>query len=155
MRILIFLLLMTWPAFGANADVSLPDPMLTPGELNPVLTKEKLCAPSFRTGPFRNVPASLKAQVYAAYHMQNHKGACSGKEGCEVDHLCSIENGGANTLANLWIEPYAGIRWNAHVKDVLENRLHKRICDGTITVEAGCTQIAKNWKVLWMRFVGK
>src|ERR1700730_16236363 len=129
-----------WSAAVMAGD--LPDAKLTPGEANPVLTQEKICAKGFTTKAFRNVPASLKAKVYAAYGMHNHKGACAGKEGCEVDHLQSLEIGGANTLANLWPQPYAGTAWNAHTKDVLENKLHKLVCAGTLTLQEAQDEIA-------------
>lgn len=49
---------------------------------------------------------------------------CGGPHGCEVDHLISLELGGANAIENLWPQPFDG-KWNAHVKDRLELRLHK------------------------------
>jgi hypothetical protein len=38
-----------------------------------------------------------------------------------VDHLVSLEIGGANTVQNLWPQSYDTTPWNAHVKDKLEN----------------------------------
>jgi hypothetical protein len=122
----------------------LPNAKLTPGDPNPVLTQKKICAPEFRTGPFRKVPASLKAKVYAAYGMKNHKGACAGKEGCELDHLESLEIGGSNSAKNLWPQQYVGT-WGAHKKDVLENRLHKVVCAGQMTLKEAQVCISKNW----------
>jgi hypothetical protein len=132
----------------------LPDPKLTPGEANPVLTQEKICAKGFSTKQFRNVPASLKAKVYAAYGMRNHKGACAGKEGCECDHLISLEIGGANTLANLWPQPYSGTVWSAHAKDVLENKLHKLVCDGTLELQEAQDEIVSDWIASYQRHIG-
>jgi hypothetical protein len=128
----------------ATKSADLPNAKLTPGEANPVLTQKKICAPEFRTGPFRNVPASRKAKVYAAYGMKNHKGACAGKEGCELDHLLSLEIGGSNSAKNLWPQHYVGT-WGAHKKDVLENRLHKLVCSGEMTLKEAQTCIATNW----------
>jgi len=132
-------------AASSAAAGDLPNAKLTPGEANPVLTQEKICAKEFRTGPFRNVPASRKAKVYAIYGMKNHKGACAGKEGCEIDHEISLEIGGSNSIKNLWPEPYTGTKWNAHVKDVLENRLHKIVCAGKMTLKEAQICISKNW----------
>jgi len=41
----------------------------------------------------------------------------------EVDFLMTPELGGAASIHNLWPEPYFETRWNAHVKDDLEERL--------------------------------
>lgn len=100
--------------------------------------------------PFRNVPASLKREVYKAYGMQNHKGACACKRGCEVDHLRSIELGGANTRANLWPQPYCG-PWSAVKKDALENRLHKLVCAGELTLLEAQDEISGDWIAAWKR----
>jgi hypothetical protein len=132
-------------ACGTVYASDLPDPKLTPGVTNPVLTREKLCAPGFRTGPFRHVTASLKAQVYAAYHARNHQGICAGKEGCEVDHLISLEIGGANAFGNLWPQPFGTKPWNAHVKDKLENALHREVCAGQTPLEEAQRVISKDW----------
>lgn len=132
---------------------TLPDPSKTPGEANPVLTQQKLCSKSFRTGPYRKVPQSLKNQVYKLYGAVNHKGVCAGKEGCEVDHLISLEIGGANTIKNLWPEPYPGT-WGAHTKDKLENRLHKLVCAKTITLEEAQKAISTDWIAAYRKYIG-
>jgi hypothetical protein len=151
MRIVIIALVTAWSSVAAAGD--LPTASLTPGEPDPVLTQQKLCAKKFRTGPFRHVTAALKAKVYANYGMRDHKGACAGKEGCEVDHLISIELGGANTVANLWPQPYRGT-WGAHVKDKLENKLHKLVCAGTLSLEDAQDEIATDWVASYKRHIG-
>jgi hypothetical protein len=74
----------------------------------------------------------------------NHTGFCAGPHGCEVDHLISLDLGGANAIENLWPQPFDG-KWNAHVKDRLELRLHKEICDGKITMNQAQEGIRSNW----------
>ena len=36
-----------------------------------------------------------------------------------------------------------------HLKDKLENRLHKLVCNGSMTLGAAQTGIARNWKTLY------
>ena len=55
-------------------------------------------------------------------------------EGCEVDHLISRDLGGADTLENLWPEPYTQ-HPGAHEKDWLETELNKEVCSGKITLK--------------------
>jgi len=55
----------------------------------------------------RNVPQAAKQSVYTSYGLAgNHSGYCDTNQGCEVDHLISIELGGSNDQQNLWPEPY-------------------------------------------------
>jgi hypothetical protein len=119
----------------------LPDPALTPGLANPDLTKEVLCAPEFRTGPFRNVPQSRKRQAFRDYGIACGK-AC-GKL-YEVDHLISLELGGSNSIKNLWPESYSG-KWNARIKDKYENLLHKLVCAGKMTLQEAQDEISSDW----------
>jgi len=63
----------------------------------------------------------------------------------EVDHLISLENGGANDEANLWIQSYWTPDMNAHTKDQLENRMHKMGCAGLVTFEEIQHDLRTDW----------
>lgn len=128
----------------ADAPVSrgdLPDKAKTPGEARPELTKEKICSKDFHTNDIRDVSESLKQQVYQSYGMAKDKAPCP----CEVDHLISLELGGANTAKNLWPQSYITKPWNAHVKDVLENKLHRDVCAGLLSLEEAQKAISDDW----------
>lgn len=115
-----------------------PDPKKTPGATLPV-TVQDICVPGY-TKKVRNVPSSVKKQVYAAY------GIASRRPGqYEVDHLISLELGGSNSVKNLWPESYVTQPWNAHVKDQLENELHDEICSGKIPLQQAQQEIATDW----------
>lgn len=63
----------------------------------------------------------------------------------EEDHICPLELGGnprdpSNLRPQKWTGP-----WNAHVKDKLENRLHKLVCAGTIDLETAQREISTDW----------
>ena len=130
---------------------AMPDPTLTPGAVRPGVTAEQLCDPQFHTGAIRNVPESEKRQVYAEYGMVPHEGACA-PDGCEVDHLVSLEIGGSNDIKNLWPEPYAPAP-NARQKDCLENRLHKLVCTGAIPLAQAQHEIATDWYAAYRQHV--
>lgn len=115
-----------------------PNPKMTPGATLPVTAKD-ICVPGY-TQKVRNVPSSLKNQVYAQY------GIASRRPGqYEVDHLISLELGGSNSIKNLWPESYVTQPWNAHVKDQLENALHDDICAGRISLPQAQKEIATDW----------
>jgi hypothetical protein len=123
----------------------LPDAKLTPGGVLPV-TKEEICVKGYAQ-KVRNVPEHVKRQVYLRYGIQTHK---PGE--FEIDHEVSLELGGNNELENLWPQPYEG-RWNAHMKDALENKLHQMVCEGTITLEEAQREISTNWIEAYEKYI--
>jgi hypothetical protein len=131
-------------SYGESVELgSLPDAKLTPGATLEV-TKDDVCIPGY-TKNVRNVPVSVKRRVYEEYGVKYVPRAY------EVDHLISLELGGSNSIRNLWPESY-GLLWNAHVKDSLEDRLHRLVCDGSITLEAAQQLIATNWIEAYQRY---
>ncbi len=133
-------------AFHQNAPTK-PDPKRTPGD---VLTTDKtvICVPGY-TKTVRNVPQTLKEQVYRAYGITSHE-----KGEFEVDHLVSLELGGSNSVLNLWPESYKTMPLNAHVKDTLENKLHDLACSGMISMQAAQQAIATDWEAAYVKYVG-
>ncbi|CAB4133097.1 HNHc domain containing protein [uncultured Caudovirales phage] len=131
---------------------TVPNPRFTPGKADTTLTKQVICAPTFRTTTIRNVSEQTKTIVYYHYGVVNHAGYCTGKEGCEVDHLISLELGGSNDPLNLWPQPYTG-EPNAHEKDLVENKLHSMVCSGQITLEQAQKQISTDWVGAYKKYV--
>jgi len=111
----------------------LPDPDCTPGAVNPTVTANVLRNPAFRTHCVRDgatTPAQ-KQSVYAAYGITKPKNNSGNNQTCEIDHLVSIELGGADTLDNQWPQcgpPGVALkkRW-FKIKDLVENTLAKGI----------------------------
>src|SRR5205085_642825 len=116
----------------------LPDPKLTPGAALPVTTDD-ICVPGY-TQAVRDVPSSVKRQVYEEYGITTHE---PGEY--EVDHLISLELGGSNSIRNLWPQSYRTQPWNAHVKDALENELHEQVCSGQLDLKSAQREISGNW----------
>ncbi|MBR0693699.1 hypothetical protein [Bradyrhizobium lablabi] len=133
---------------AALAPGALNDIDKTPGDVR-TMSRQTIC--TTKTTTVRNVTASTKKKVFALYGLTNKTGWCK-KAGCEVDHLISLELGGSNDAKNLWPQPYAG-EWNAHQKDKLENRLHRLICDGTLTPKEAQQAIASDWITAYKKFV--
>jgi hypothetical protein len=123
-----------------------PDPTLTPGDTLPV-TKADICVPGY-SKKVRNVPSGVKKQAYARYGIAQR---ATGE--FEVDHLISLELGGSNSIRNLWPESYMTHPWNAHVKDVVENALHKQVCDGTMSLHDAQRAIASDWIAAYRRLL--
>jgi hypothetical protein len=124
----------------------LPDPALTPGIVL-TLCDSCICVKGY-SSKVRNVPAAIKKVVYSEYHIKHH---ATGEY--EVDHLISLELGGSNDIKNLWPESYLSDPWNAHVKDKLENRLHRLVCTGHITLKEAQEAIRTDWIAAYKKYV--
>lgn len=137
---------------GSAATVSsltpgtLPDAQRTPGAALPVSVQE-ICTPHY-SQRVRHVPAIVKRQIYAEYRRRRAQGLC-----CELDHLIPLELGGSNQQQNLWPEPY-DIEWNAQVKDRLEGKLHRMVCEGQLPLTEAQHAIAANWVDAYRQYVG-
>ena len=125
----------------------MPNAQLTPGDTLDV-TKDDICVSGY-AGKVRDVPQSEKDQAYAEYGITSHAPAAY-----EVDHLISLELGGSNSLKNLWPESYSG-DWNAHIKDKLENELHKLVCNGSLDLQTAQHEIATNWIAAYQKYLGQ
>jgi len=130
----------------------LPDPDITPGKPLASINLATLCKAGY-TSKVRDVPSSVKNQVYRNYGITANQGFCKGPQGCEVDHLISLEIGGSNDVTNLWPQPYFGAT-NAHNKDQLENKLHSLVCAKTITLQEAQDAISSNWIDAYNKYVG-
>jgi len=147
------LLFVASPLWAAEDHIR-PDPSLTPGQALPGVTAEDICQPGY-SASVRHVTAAVRRSVFAHYGLDgNHTGYCFGTEGCELDHLVSLELGGSNDESNLWPEPYDG-PWNAHVKDKLENRLHRLVCNGGISLSEAQKIEATDWISAYRQYVGE
>lgn len=140
-----------------SAAVVLPDPRRTPGAINQMVTQSNIHSTICVSGwtstirPASSYTTALKRQQLAtgyAYH-----GDMALRD-YEEDHLISLEIGGSpDSVLNLWPEPYAGTD-GARTKDVVENRLNKLICSGSITLAAAQAAIATDWWAAYQRYVG-
>jgi len=133
----------TMPAHCTSRDHGrLPDPRCTPGAVDPAVTQGNLrstiCHPGYTktVRPSSSRTDTFKYEVaYPAYGEQHSKKT-------ELDHLVSLELGGANDAANLWPETPS----TPNPKDKVENALHAAVCDGKVTLKAAQNAIASNWE---------
>ena len=130
---------------------TLPDPTCTPGALNPAVrpatVATTICVPGYSTRirPAESFTYDLKRSQMAAW------GLSGSTAETEEDHLVPLSLGGApSDSANLWPEP-GGI---PNLKDRLEYRLYRMVCDGQIGLRAAQQAIASNWITAYQRFVG-
>jgi len=145
--------------YGKNGPALLADPQVTPGAVR-ITSKDVVCTTKWGKDE-RHVTEDMKKAAYDAYRTAPGEGVCAfkthtttkgtvAKEGCEVDHLVSRELGGADSIENLWPQPYTQ-HPGAHEKDWLENQLHKEVCAGKITLEGAQQEIKGDWYAAYLK----
>jgi hypothetical protein len=120
----------------------LPDPTCTPGAIDPAVTQANIKTTICRSGYTATVRPSASQTDKAKYQVAYPAYGVPRSAGSELDHLVSLEIGGANDIANLW--PEVGKIPNP--KDPVENDLHKAVCNGTVTLAAAQEAIATDWQ---------
>ena len=123
-----------------------PNSTFTPGVVDPNATIEKICTVGY-TKTVRNVTQKMKDKVFDFYAIDPDS------DKFEVDHLISLELGGSNDLRNLWPESYTTTPYNAHDKDVLENKFHDLVCADKLKLEDAQRMIAEDWVRAYKEFI--
>ncbi len=123
-------------------NAKFPNPKLTPGSVFPHVTVKQLCTPGY-TSTVRNVADSIARQAFKNYGIES-KFTTKERANYEVDHLISLELGGDNDIKNLWPQKYEP-KPGARQKDVVETSLHRRICNGELTISQAQDIITGNW----------
>jgi hypothetical protein len=129
----------------------LPDSVCTPGAINPTVTAEVLENPSFRTSCIRGQATSeaQKSDTYRRYEIPHPSPNTGSTQTCELDHLISLELGGADTLDNIW--PQCGPDGVAlseryfKRKDGVENFLARQVREGKMPLDEAQKGIASDW----------
>lgn len=131
----------------SHGESVLPDPACSPGQASPAVTQQNIqktvCVTGY-TKTVRNVPEAEKNAVYAEYGLTKHA-----PYSYEVDHIVSLELGGSNDISNLFPEAYAG-KYGARIKDTIENDLHRKVCNGKITLQKAQSIIATDWLTYYL-----
>lgn len=131
---------------------ALPDPHLTPGTYRPSLSLAAICSTKWGKDA-RHVTAAMKRQVFQEYGLTGNSDPYCRPKGCEIDHLISRELGGSDDVKNLWPQSYVG-PWNALLKDRLENRLHREVCSGVVTLDKARGSITGDWPATYRHYFG-
>src|ERR1700691_3746426 len=129
----------------------IPDAACTPGAINPTVTLTVLKSGDFKTGCERNKASSAarKNTTYDEYNIAHPQDNTGQNQTCELDHLVSLELGGADTLDNIW--PQCGPDGVAlaqryfKIKDSVENFLAMQVRAGQIDLAEAQRGIAQDW----------
>ena len=119
----------------------LPDPACTPGAIDPAVTQQNIHSTICRSGYSTSVRPPESETEHAKFDVAYPAYGVRHSARSELDHLVSLELGGANDIANLW--PEVGKQPNP--KDAVENDLHRAVCDGRVSLAAAQQAIATDW----------
>lgn len=145
--------------YGAKAEyrhhgaVLLNDLDVTPGVVR-TISKHEVCDGG-STKELRHTTEKMKTIVYVAYGVDKNKPLPHAGPGTftaplyEIDHLISLELGGADEIQNLWVQPYYQ-HPGAHEKDAVENWLHREVCAGRIDLIEAQREIATDWYAVYI-----
>jgi hypothetical protein len=125
---------------------TLPLPHLTPGATVQVSVAD-ICSGRLAAPP--PIGDHVRDEVIRNYRMAHLP-----TEHYELDYLITPELGGATVAANLWPEPYEGLRWNALVKDHLERLLPRKVCKGEVDLATAQRDIASDWVAAYRKYFG-
>lgn len=156
-------LAVVWVVAAHAADrAGLPDASKTPGVIRQDLSLDQICNTKWGSDP-RAVTAQMKSSVFTSYGFTgNDDPRCASpmqRRRCEIDHLVPRSIGGADDVRNLWPEPYYNGTWTATIKDKLEARAHKDVCNPLVSDEDRETLLAKfrrglmrDWEQLYLQY---
>ena len=123
----------------------LPDSNCTPGSVNESITQyniqETICVSGYtdKVRPSTDYTNLLKEQSIKDYGYLD-----TNMSHYEFDHLIPLSIGGHPTYGNnLWAE-YGDI---PNDKDAVENRCHRMVCNGEITLKQAQQEIASDWRI--------
>lgn len=141
---------------GVRQGIVLPNYAITPGSLNPNVKQsnisETICKPNWTATirPPVSYTNKLKIQQIKQYGYTDIT-----PSNYEEDHLISLVLGGApSDPKNLWPQSYKTTP-NARDKDVVEMYLHRKVCDGSMTLIDAQTAIRTDWTAVYKQMISK
>ena len=140
------------PSSDAHAQPpgTLPNPALTPGAVR-TADPGDVCGDR-STRQYRHWSRARDDRILAEYGLPPGP-----HTSYEVDHLITLDLGGADDDANLWTEPRRSIEplWNAERKDRLEWHMADLVCSGQLDLQVAQEAIRKDWIEAYREYVGE
>ena len=132
----------------------MPDPALTPGAVNPAVTQDNIQSTICTSGWTATIrPPASYTNALKKTQLAQARYADKSMADYEEDHLVSLQLGGhPSDPQNLFPQPYAG-RCGARVKDVIETKLKRLVCAGTLTLDAAQSAISTDWVAAYSQYV--
>lgn len=118
---------------------SLPDPVCSPGLIDPSCTVKDVCPKVNRQRPSGWYIEDLKKRQIGLYGYKD-----TDTSHYEEDHVIPMELcGEASAPSNLWPE----FPRTPNPKDCVENCLHRHVCSGTLQLDTAQKAISSDWRM--------
>ena len=147
-------------AIASTPDWVLPNNKITPGVLNTAVNqsniKNNICKPGWTATirPSVSYTNKLKEEQLRTTYASYIKIWGDKPSAYEEDHLISLQLGGHPTdPKNLFPQPYAGN--NARKKDVLETKLKRLVCAGTLKLANAQKMVSTDWASAYKKYASK
>lgn len=149
MRTLLAVALIVTAQTASTQAIVWPDPSLTPGAVR-TTDVDDICTTD--THSLRHGNRERSDLIYERYGVPE-----ADRMQYTLDHLISLEIGGADVVENLWPEPRRSLagEWDDARKDQLERRLGVLVCDGALDVRQAQQAIAEDWVEAWKLYVSQ
>jgi hypothetical protein len=135
---------------------ALPNPVFTPGAIDPAVTAQNLqstvCVKGYtaKVRPDKKFTNRMKRQQLRQFNYADRN-----PKNYEQDHLIPLSIGGnPSDPKNLWPQPRAGA-WGAEQKNDLEFVVYKMVCNGDISLAEAQQRVARNWIEAYQAWVPK
>lgn len=145
------------PGVSGASRVGLPDPARTPGAINAAARQDNLDTTVCLSGWAKSVrPPSAYTSALKLAQILEYGYADRTPSHYQEDHLVPLELGGApRDPRNLWPQPNEvtlgdGTAVGSKEKDDLEDVLHARVCDGSMTLADAQRAMASDWIAAWL-----
>ena len=138
-------LLIAIPRIASRPNPAYPNIAWTPGAVRPV-SREAVCSTE-AINEGHAIGKSTAEAVFRRYGIRSPH-----PRSYEVDYLIPPSLGGADDIRNLWPEPYSAGVWNSRVKDALEDRLRRMVCDGELDLATAQRDISRDWIAAYKKY---
>ena len=136
---------------SSSRKMLIPDSSLTPGAVRPV-TLSEICSVTENDDLDPKVSPSTEMAVLKEYGLLTDTAAA---RNYQIDYLVNPQLGGTDDIRNLWPQPYSNSAWNAHAKDVLEQHLHRMVCNRAVNLADAQRELEVNWIAAYKKYFGK
>ena len=126
----------------------MPDINKTPGDVIKDIPLDLLCMKGY-TQTVRSVSKTTKKNVYELYGISYPPEEFT----FVIDHLIPLELGGSNSIKNLWPQSVEESSVSAKMKDKVENLLHQKVCDGSISLPNAQSIMTGNWNIWYNTYI--
>ena len=133
----------TYESVGYYSSYAYPNPNYTTGDIMEG-NATRVCVSGY-TSTVRNVPNSLRNQIYAEYNYDR-----ASNISIELDHFIPLCLGGSNDAKNLWVQ-YENPKPGFKEKDRVEDYLCHQVCNGNMTLSEAQMEIWSDWVAVYLR----